>query len=418
MRLKRILVALRLVLLLAVYLLLVAPERPMLADERHQLNRVVGQRTFDYLVWEMAALRSKVEADLVGGQQYLTEQERSELVLTYLQMVAHARQLDGEIEKQYADPLVADPEQASAELVKTRREVGTELERLQPLAEAIMEEQLATILVEQGFGVLNRAWPPVSMRVTPLPTILVISPRDRIEQIYNISLKPGISIPEQEALEAQAYHDLDRSALVVPIGGVGIFPAMVQESSNINWLLDTMAHEWAHHWLTLHALGIRYGVSPAMRTINETVANLFGNEIGPMVVARYYPQYLPPPAAAPSVAAPEPAQAPQFDFRAEMAATRVEVDRLLAVGQVEKAEAYMEARRALFVEQGYLVRKLNQAYFAFYGAYADRPGATGSDPIGPLINSARQQSGSIRTFMDAVGGVTSFDGLQRLVEQD
>ena len=64
------------------------------------------------------------------------------------------------------------------------------------------------------------------------------------------------------------------------------------------------------------------------------------------------------------------------------------------------------------------MRKLNQAYFAFYGAYADRPGATGSDPIGPLINSARQQSSSIRAFMDAVGGVTSFDGLQWLVAQD
>ncbi|MCZ7674510.1 MAG: hypothetical protein M5U34_48980 [Chloroflexi bacterium] len=48
-------------------------------------------------------------------------------------------------------------------------------------------------------------------------------------------------------------------------------------------------------------------------------------------------------------------------------ATRRLVDELVTDGDIEGAEAYVEARRRLFVENGYQIRKLNQAYFAFYG---------------------------------------------------
>ena len=66
--------------------------------------------------------------------------------------------------------------------------------------------------------------------------------------------------------------------------------------------------------------------------------------------------------------------------------TRVHVDELLAEGKIDEAEAYMEQRRQIFVQNGYYIRRLNQAYFAFYGAYADVPGgAAGEDPVGPFL---------------------------------
>ena len=95
-----------------------------------------------------------------------------------------------------------------------------------------------------------------------------------------------------------------------------------------------------------------------------------------------------------------------------MRITRVEVDRPLSAGQVEAAEAYMEARRQVFWENGYRIRKLNQAYFAFYGAYADTAGATGADPVGPTVVAIRQLSPTLRDFMDVVAPVTSFADLQ------
>ena len=95
-----------------------------------------------------------------------------------------------------------------------------------------------------------------------------------------------------------------------------------------------------------------------------------------------------------------------------MAETRIKVDELLAAGKIEEAEDYMEERRQLFLEQGYAIRKLNQAYFAFYSAYAAEPGgAQGSDPIGPLLRDIREQSPSVFAFLDAVAPITSFEEL-------
>jgi hypothetical protein len=241
--------------------------------------------------------------------------------------------------------------------------------------------------------------------------VLIVSPREEIRQLYNVPLEHGLSIPAREELENAVWDGLDRSALVVPIGGLGLYPSMIVETSSLPFLADVVAHEWAHHWLTLQPVGIRYAASPEMRTINETIASIAGAEVGALVVERFYPELAPPPAGAP----PAPAtlhEPPAFDFRAEMAETRRQVDAYLAEGEVEAAEAYMEERRALFVENGYAIRKLNQAYFAFYGAYADAPGATGDDPVGPAVVALREKSGSLREFLRRVAPVTSFAALQ------
>ena len=80
--------------------------------------------------------------------------------------------------------------------------------------------------------------------------------------------------------------------------------------------------------------------------------------------------------------------------------TRVHVDELLAAGKVTEAETFMEQRRLFFWENGYAIRKLNQAYFAFYGAYADVPGgAAGEDPVGPAVRALRAQSASLTVFL-------------------
>jgi hypothetical protein len=94
-----------------------------------------------------------------------------------------------------------------------------------------------------------------------------------------------------------------------------------------------------------------------------------------------------------------------FDFNREMRITRVRVDELLAAGRVVEAERYMEARRAEFVAAGYGLRKLNQAFFAFYGAYNAEPGgapAAGADPVGPAVQALRARSPSVGAFVRAV----------------
>jgi hypothetical protein len=101
-----------------------------------------------------------------------------------------------------------------------------------------------------------------------------------------------------------------------------------------------------------------------------------------------------------------------------MRATRVHADELLAQGQIEQAEAYMEARRLVFWDHGYRhLRRINQAYFAFYGAYADQPGgAAGADPAGEAVRALWERIGDPVRFLRTVAGVTSLPELQALLE--
>jgi hypothetical protein len=99
-----------------------------------------------------------------------------------------------------------------------------------------------------------------------------------------------------------------------------------------------------------------------------------------------------------------------------MHTTRVTTDSLLAQGKIDEAEKYMETRRLFFWNQGYQIRKLNQAYFAFYGAYAETPGGeAGNDPVGPAVRALRQQSSSLADFINRISWMSSFTQLQQAV---
>jgi predicted nucleic acid-binding Zn-ribbon protein len=93
---------------------------------------------------------------------------------------------------------------------------------------------------------------------------------------------------------------------------------------------------------------------------------------------------------------------------------RLAVDDYLAQGQIEQAEEYMEQKRQYLAENGYHIRKLNQAYFAFYGTYADSP--TSISPIGAELRKLREQSDSLKEFLDSVVGMTSRQDLDKSVK--
>lgn len=407
----------RLALAFGLVVVALAPEWPAFGDTKFRFHAIVGrEQRFDFFNWSAAALGAKGQAILSGSQNFMPEANRREFVLTYLEKLAGVMRIEAEIERVFADPAVADPDAATAELRDARDAGRAELSRMQALAEAIVQQQVATILAEEGMAFGGVTWPPVMMTMSPVPYMLIVSPRDRIAQVDSAALVPGLTTEEKETMEDAIFDQLDQSALVVPIGGLGTYPAMIRETSSINWLAEVVAHEWTHHWLSFHPLGVRYLESSDMRTINETVASMVDLEIGPKVIARYYPELMPPPApSVPSGPGAPPPPAPVFDFSAEMAETRRTVDQLLAEGEIEQAEDYMEQRRRVFLDHGYNIRKLNQAFFAFYGGYAAEPGgAAGEDPIGPMLRDMRAASPSLRDFLVEVSGVTSLDDLRVL----
>jgi len=92
---------------------------------------------------------------------------------------------------------------------------------------------------------------------------------------------------------------------------------------------------------------------------------------------------------------------------------RKTVDEYLAQNEVEQAEEFMEQKRQYLATMGYHIRKLNQAYFAFHGAYADRP--TSVSPIGFELKQLRAQSASLKNFLSTVAVMTNRQDLRNSI---
>jgi hypothetical protein len=408
------------VLLMGILLLAYSTVPP--GDQLERVRAFTRHIEFDYVNWTLNALGGKIRDGALGTQTYLVnEQVERQMVLDYIELVERIQRAEGHLEDIFADPEVSNPELASALVRRQLDEMYAERKQLAPLAEAVLQSQVSATVAELGLTYGGQPFPPVLYRTTPLPTALIISPRDVIRQDHNISLPPDMTADERTILEEQVDSALDVSSLVVNVGGIGLYPTMVMQSTSVNWLAEVISHEWTHNFLTLRPLGVSYMKSPELRTINETAASIAGKEIGSALIERYYPDMVPLPPAE-TLDAPEedePAQVPPpFDFRIEMRNTRERADDLLAEGKVEEAEDYMETRRQVFWEHGYRIRKLNQAYFAFYGAYADLPGgAAGEDPVGEAVRSLRAESPTLADFLKRISWMTSFDQLQKAVEE-
>lgn len=390
------------------------------ADPLEQIRTFTRGKEFDYLTWSLEALMLKKRQAAIGTQTYLSDTQQRQIVFEYLALTDEINRSRSEIEYIFSDPEVEDPQQQAARLLDRLNAMQDLQEQLAPLSESILQQQVSATLAEMGLALGGQPIPPVLYHVTVMPRALIISPRSVIRQDANISLKADIRLEEIMALEHGVETGLDVSALVVPVGGVGIYPPLVMSTTHLPSLLNIIAHEWTHNHLTLRPLGMLYDYTPELRTINETAANIVGKEASLAALARYYPELLPPPEPPETVPLEpppvEPEQPPLFDFRAEMYETRVTTDRLLEEGKIEEAEAYMEMRRRFLWENGYPIRRLNQAYFAFHGAYADLPGgAAGADPVGTAVRRLRQQSRSLAEFVNRIAWVTSFEALEQIV---
>jgi hypothetical protein len=373
---------------------------------------------FDFVTWTIDAIYIKGLQFAVGPERTLTEQQQHAIVGEYLAAVKEMGEIQNSLETIYSDPAILDRKAAAAATLVRRENVQHTLDELGPLSESILQEQVNAVLTDFHLTLGGQAVPPVLFHATPLPMALIVSPRSEIRQEANISLLPEMTLEENIALENQVEKALDVSTLVVPIGGVGTYPTMVRMYDHLPWLVDVISHEWVHNYLTLRPLGVNYEASPEMRTMNETTASLAEGEIGEAMLKRFYPEFFQVPSAngQPISNGKTARPAAVFDFRQEMHQTRVMVDQLLQEGKITEAEKYMENRRNLFWDNGYQIRRLNQAYFAFYGSYADQPGGeAGTDPVGPAVRALRQQSSSLADFINRISWMTSFEQLQKAV---
>ncbi|MBN2677989.1 MAG: hypothetical protein JXR32_07980 [Anaerolineaceae bacterium] len=399
------------ILIMAVSALLLGPGMVFPQNIEEKARGYTRYAEFDYLDWTLRAIWEKTEQ---SNYPNFPADQQVTLVRAYVNLVREVQTLENQIAFIFADPSIQDPIESSMELSAALDEKQSELDNLTPVIETILQEQVGWVLQGEGLSTLSMILPPILYRTSDPPLSLFISPRERIELVVNTSLQPGMSSAEIVTLEERVERDLNVSALIEPVGGLGTYPTMIMLTSDLNWLIETVAHEWIHNYLTLHPLGLNYDTTPELRTMNETTANLAGKEIGTMVIQTYYPDLQPPDQGDKIIETANGPEPGAFIFQKEMRNTRVEVDRLLALGKIDAAEEYMEARRLLFWENGYLIRRINQAYFAFYGAYNDSPGggAAGEDPVGPAVVAFREKCGSLGVFLRTIAGMASVNELE------
>lgn len=369
---------------------------------------------FDYVSWLLEAAGIKTGETGIAVTQRLTAPQQHQLVLRYFDLARDLEWVAFQVQQIYTDPQVSDPQSEAADLLAQQQQIQNALQRLDPLVESILQQQVASTLVKMGIARLGEPFPPVLYHTSATPKSLITSTRNKIAKDVDISLLSDLTLAEITDLEDRVEQSTGESALVVGTGGIGVYPTMIMRTSDLAWVVNTIAHEWTHNYLTLRPLGLNYDTNYELRTMNETVASIVGNEIGAEVISTYYPELA---SGKDSTKLAAPAQEDAFNFQAEMHETRVTVDALLAEGKITEAENYMEARRQVFVTHGYLIRKLNQAYFAFYGAYADTPvGAAGEDPVGQAVRQLRAQSSSLAAFLRQMGAMNSFADLQKATE--
>jgi hypothetical protein len=423
MQKKRFWNSLEFVLIIFLLFQLVGPRNISYPDQFTKVERMVSAKIFDFVGWTVDAAKLKLTQNSIQQLDFLTIDQQQQLVKEYIELIADIKSHEYQLDILYADPTIKDVAQSTkivrdqlADLYQTRNLVG-------PIAESILQEMLGSVMDELGFTVGGQMFPPVMYHSTPLPWALIVSPREVIQQDVHISLQTDLTIEQRISIEEAISEKLDVSALIVPVGGIGTYPTMVAESSNFNWLVEVISHEWMHNYLTLRPLGILYNKTSQIRTMNETTASIVGTEAGELLITSFFPEFVPlPPKPIEEIendileeTQPEELDSslpPVFDFRAEMRETRVTVDALLADGKIEEAEAYMNERQQVFWNNGYAIRKINQAYFAFHGAYADVPGgAAGEDPVGAAVRTLRKTSDSLYEFVSTIAWMFSFDDL-------
>jgi hypothetical protein len=382
-------------------------------DFDKSLKAITKPYLFSIVRWELNALGEEA-SQAFGGRQPSPGDGIAE-VTRYFAAVEQINRLESEIDAVKSGNSSGDLASLEGELSRLKQQNAA----MDDTIERLLERQIRETLSQQGiFNPIDKyigskiSFPPVNFELSRLPHLLVVSPRDRIESLREVTLLPDMEPEDIERVEEQV-DKLGVSSLVLEIGGIATYPQLVTDRGSLRFILNVATEEWLHQYLAFKPLGFRYLLDVTgiyrdyeIATMNETLAGIVSQEIGAIIYERYYGQS--------ETGNTEPAEtAAPFDFNQEMREIRRAVDNYLARGEIEQAEAFMEQKRQFLATKGYYIRKLNQAYFAFYGAYAYSP--TSVSPIGVELKKLRSQSTSLKEFLETVAAMTNPQALAESV---
>ena len=229
------------------------------------------------------------------------------------------------------------------------------------------------------------------------PKLLVLSPRDKIYREDELLLNYDLSLEEIEKIEESISNDIGYSAVIVNIGGVAAYPSIIKETDNYGDLFRLHAHEWLHQYLILFPLGRAYFNDPRMKIVNETLANIYSERLLENICMKNieFKNEL-------CSSSSESNLDGEFNYDLYISNLRLQVDELLKSGKINESEELMESSRNQLAQKGYPIRKINQAWFAFNGTYADSPTSSSNvdEELNKFIDSRNSIGQAIKELRD------------------
>ena len=289
---------------------------------------------------------------------------------------------------------------------------------IRPAVEEFLEQIISEIVRSDEIDLVSSfVWPPVDFRIGDPPKLLVTSSRNEISRIEDVLIDPDISIEDMSLIENELVDTHDISAVILQTGGLASYPNVIP-TTHLKRLVDIAAHEWLHAHLAFYPFGQAYFSGGDIRSLNETLADIFGREVGLRVYSEVtgdqFVAPVRPETASKEVRDDEAVGDPEtFSFNRFMGKTRSETDILLAQGLIKEAEAYMETRRVELLDHGYQIRKINQAYFAFHGTYAESPSST--SPIARYLWDLREQVETVGDLVKLLRPIRTYAEFEQML---
>ena len=369
------------------------------------LDLAVAGHRYSTVGWEVSHLADKWVHKLWDIMPWSSEPSRKERIAHVLELFELVREAD-DLERRLSYPQSRTGGSLSqAQIRQLTAEVDRIKERrraIQGEVEETIESEISAVLTQEGLASrIGLIFPPVDAVFTGAPSVLVLSPRDRIDRMETVLLEPGLDDRVRDRIEEAMFKHENLAALVESTGGVATYPSVVSDAFGLRFAITTASHEWLHQWFFFQPLGQHFFDNDDMTTLNETAATIGGREIGDRVYTAITGETVDRSPRAQTPPAPE-----AFDFNAEMRETRLMTEELLAQGRIEEAEAYMEERRRFMVDNGFFIRKINQAFFAFHGSYAANPASI--SPINDQLELLRSRSDNLEDFLKTVGTFGSY----------
>lgn len=367
------------------------------------INGIASKYLFNLASHELSIVSEKLLSELSYGlkDNTTTSTDRVLYVKKYFELNREASSLKWQLEQ-----VSAGSREEKNRLITRLKEIDMDREKMKDRVEYYIERDIEKVLIELGLSWRNAGrfiFPPVRFGLGNLPYVLIISPRYKIEIQKSLLLTNKLTDQKMEHIES-GIEAQNLSALIEGIGGIATYPSSLQQGYTLDNTLSAVAHEWCHQYLAFHPLGKHYADNYQLTTINETIADIIGEEVANITLTTIY--------SLPPIKKEKPPEG-IFSFSREMRRIRLTVDDLLSQGRIAEAERFMEEQRLFFKENGYYLRRLNQAYFAFHGSYADSPAS--SSPIAEKLNNLRLRYNNAGDFLKVVAVISSEGDLDRLV---